>query len=337
VRLDTANRSLLALVGASLASAVWLLCGAAGCVLLSLIGYRVARDGPRALVGDDALLPAAAFLALVGVGAVLGLRSLGRQVASSRRLARRVDELELDRPGALDEAAARTGLSGRLVLVDSDEPFSFVFGALTPRVAVSRGLRERTSAPELEAVLEHERYHVHNLDPLKVLLARSLPATFYYLPILRDLHIRYMAGRELAADRWAVRARGARPLAGALLKVVRGPHWPELSTAAAIGGPELLDLRIAQLEHGSEPKLDIVTAPRLLISLVGLAALGASLVATIVLEGGLSAIADETGMGVDPVDILLGLGCALPLAALGWALYGWLSRRTHRAPDVKSA
>lgn len=336
MRLDTANRSLLGLVAASLASAVWLLCGAAGCVLLSLIGYRVARDGPDALVGDDTLVPAAVFVALVAVGAVLGLRSLGRQVASSRRLARRVDELELSRPVALDEAAARTGLSGRLVMVDSDEPFSFVFGALTPRVAVSRGLYERTSPPEFAAVLEHERYHVHNLDPLKVLLARSLPATFYYLPILRDLHLRYMAGRELAADRRAVRASGPGPLAGALLKVVGGPGWPELSTAAAIGGPELLDLRIAQLEHGHEPKLGIVTAPRLLISLLGLAAVGASFVTAIALAGGPSAVADEARMSVDPVDILLGLGCALPLAAVGCALCSWLSRRTHRPPDVKS-
>ena len=32
------------------------------------------------------------------------------------------------------------------------------------------------------AVLEHERYHVRNLDPLKVMLARGVPAMFFYLP-----------------------------------------------------------------------------------------------------------------------------------------------------------
>jgi Zn-dependent protease with chaperone function len=333
VRLDTANRSLLGLVGVSLVSAVWLLCGVAGCILLSLIAYRVTRDGPGALVGDDALLPAAIFLALVGAGATLGARSLARQIASSRRLARRVSDLRMPTPSALEDAAERTGLAGRLVLVDCEEPFSFAYGALTPRVVVSRGLCEHTTPHELDAVLEHERYHVHNLDPLKVLLARSLPATFFYLPVLRDLHIRYMAGRELAADRRAVAAHGTRPLAAALFKVVRGPGWPELSTAAAIGGPELLDVRVSQLETGTEPALTRVTAARALLSLLGLAALAASFAASVVLAGGPTAITDQTGMGLRPADVLMGLACALPLAGGGWALYRWLSRRTHRPAD----
>jgi Zn-dependent protease with chaperone function len=331
VRLDTANRSVLALFAVSLASTVWLLCGAAGCVLVSLIVYHVVRDGPGALVGDDALLPAAVFLSLVGAGAVLGLRSLAHQAVSSRRLARRLRRLELPMPEELAEAAARTRLTGRVVLLDSDEPFSFVYGAFTPRVAVSRGLYELTAPPELDAVLEHERYHVDNLDPLKVILARGLPDTFFYLPVLHDLQRRYLAGRELAADHRAVEACGMRPLAGALFKVVRGPAWPELSTAAAIGGPELLDVRVAQLEQGAEPKLGVVTIRRVALTLLGLSALSASFVAAVVLAGGPSAVADETGMSLAPVDVLLGLGCALPVALAGWAVYRSLSRRARRS------
>jgi Zn-dependent protease with chaperone function len=335
VRLDTANRSLLGIVGVSLASAVWLVCGAAGCILLTLVVYRVGRDGPGALAGDDALLPAAIFLALVGAGTMLGARSLARQIASSRRLAQRIDELTMPAERAVDDAAERTGLTGRVLLVDSEEPFSFAYGALTPRVVVSRGLWERSSTDELDAVLEHERYHVHNLDPLKVLLSRSLPATFFYVPLLRDLHTRYMAGRELAADRRAIAAAGKRPLAAALFKVVRGPGWPELITAAAIGGPELLDVRVSQLERGAEPPLARFTAARTLLSLIGLAVLGASFTASVILAGGPTAIANETGMGLRPVDVLMGLGCALPLAGGGWALYRWLSRRAHRPADAR--
>jgi Zn-dependent protease with chaperone function len=334
VRLDTANRSLLGLVGASLAAAVWLLCGAAGCILLSLVVYRVARDGLGALVGDDALLPAGVFLGLVGGGAIVGLHSLRRQIIASRRLERRVGELALPLPQPLDEAASRTGLTGRLVLVDSEEPFSFAYGAITPRVAVSRALYEDASSDELDAVLAHEAYHVRNLDPLKVLLARSLPAMFFYLPVLRDLHLRYLAGRELAADRRAVNAYGKRPLAGALFKVVRGPGWPELGTAAAIGGPELLDVRVAQLESGSEPRLAIVSVRHVALSLLGIAALGASFAAAIAFAGGPLAVADETGMSLDPLGVLFGLSCALPVAAVAWVGYRWLSRRTRRPPTV---
>ncbi|MGH2947038.1 MAG: M48 family metalloprotease [Solirubrobacteraceae bacterium] len=329
MRLDTANRNFLGIAATGLVSTIWLLCGAAGCVLLALIGYRVVSDGPGALVGDDALLPAAVFLALVGAGAVLGVRSLARQAAASRRLACRVTELELPMPDTLAEAAVRTDLSGRVVLVDSEQPYSFVYGALTPRVAVSRGLYERTSPSELDAVLEHERYHVHNLDPLKVLFARSLPATFFYLPVLRDLQLRYLAGRELAADRRAVEACGTPSLAGALFKVVRGPSWPELATAAAIGGPELLDLRVAQLERNAEPALGALAGGRLALTVLGAAVLAASFVTTVALLGGPSAVAAATGMSLRPTDVVLGLSCGIPVAVAGWAAYRWLSRRAR--------
>ncbi|MGH2726525.1 MAG: M56 family metallopeptidase, partial [Actinomycetota bacterium] len=125
-------------------------------------------------------------------------------------------------------------------------------------------------------VLAHERYHVRTRDPAKVVLARAFPRAAFYLPALRHLRRRYVAGRELAADRRAVRSCGETALAGALYKVVRGPAWPELSQAAAIGGPELLDARVEQLETGSEPAVPPVSGGAKLltaVALVGLAAL----------------------------------------------------------------
>jgi Zn-dependent protease with chaperone function len=332
MRLDTANRSFLAMLGASLV-AVWLLCGAAACVLLSLVGYDVARHGVGALTsGEHDLRPAVVLLGLVGAGGLLGLWSLGNQVASSRRLARRVRALEQPLPDALAHAAERAGLGGRVSLVDSDESFSFAYGALAPRVVISRRLVEQAAAPELDAVLEHERYHVRNLDPLKVLIARALPATFFYLPVLRELHRRYVAGRELAADRRAVRRCGRKPLAGALFKVVRGPQWPELRAAAAIGGPELLDVRVSQLETGAEPRLAGVSRWALTLSVLGVVALTAAFIVSVIAYGGPSAVAERTGMSVRPLDIGLGLLCAVPWLVAGALAYRWLTRRARRSP-----
>jgi Zn-dependent protease with chaperone function len=329
VRLDTANRRFIALIGAGLAG-LWLLCGAVACVLFSLIVYDVADDGLGALTSGADLWPALALVLFVGGGAALGILSLRRQIASSHRLVRRVGELELPPLNDLDRAARRAGLAGRVVLVDSEDPFSFTYGAVTPRVAVSRGLVAATSPRELEAVLEHERYHVRNLDPLKVLLARALPATFFYLPALRELRGRYIAGRELAADRRAIERCGREPLAGALFKVVRGPRWPELGTAAAIGGPELLDVRVEQLEMGSEPRVDRVSVTALFLSLVGIAALTAAFVATVVGVGGPDAVARETGASLQPTDVALGLLCAFPWVIAGFAVYRWLDRRAKQ-------
>src|SRR5207245_4239642 len=121
---------------------------------------------------------------------------------------------------------------------------------------------------------------------LKVLIVRALPATFFFLPALGALRARYVAGRELAADRRAVHACGRKPLVGALLKVVRGPAWSELDVAAAIGGPELLDLRIAQLESGREPRVSVVSRTGIALSVLGaLVFAGASLASTITVSG----------------------------------------------------
>lgn len=325
--LDTANRSFAGLVGASLLAGMFVFCAAVGCVLVALVATQIGRHGLGALSSaGHSLWPAVTFIAIVGGGAAVGIRSLVRQIRDSRRLDGRVRELALPNTPELTAAAERTR-AGRVVLVDSAERFSFVHGAFTPRVAVSRGLLDSVSAEELDAVLEHERYHVRNLDPLKVLIARALPSAFFYLPAFHGLQERYVAGRELAADRRAVDRCGRAPLAGALFKVVRGPTWPELRTAAAIGGPELLDARLTQLESGREPRVAAPTGRAVLASFVGALVLTTLFVASVVSFGGLGAVAEATGTDLRPLDIGGVLLCAAPWAGGIWLGHRWLGRR----------
>jgi Zn-dependent protease with chaperone function len=185
MRADSANRNFAALFGASLLAGMFIVCGAVGCVLVALVVAEVASDGIGSL-SEGGRWTAAVFVAVIGAGAVVGLRSFARQLSATRRLARRVAKLTLRANDARVAAAAkRVGMRRDVALVDSEESFSFAYGAFTPRVVVSSGLVEQASEDELAAVLEHERYHVRNLDPLKVLFARALPPTFFYLPALR--------------------------------------------------------------------------------------------------------------------------------------------------------
>ena len=111
-------------------------CGAVACVLVGLVVARIASDGLDAFASSgDAVWPALAFIAVVAAGVGLGIWSVRRQVRGSRKLSRRVGELELVVPSDLADAASRAGLAGRVKLLDSDERFSFAYGALTPRVA----------------------------------------------------------------------------------------------------------------------------------------------------------------------------------------------------------
>jgi Zn-dependent protease with chaperone function len=330
MRLDTANRSFATLVLSSLLLGVYVFCCAAGCLLIPLIVSRVSDHGIGGLAdGSHNLLPAVAFVVLVGGGGALGMRLLWRQVAASRVLGRRVRSLALELPGELVQAATAAGLEGRVVLVDCGEWFSFAYGALTPRVAVSRGLLEGVSTEELRAVLEHERYHVRNLDPLKVLIVRALPATFFFLPALGALRIRYVAARELAADRRAVQACGRKPLVSALMKVVRGPAWSELEVAAAIGGSELLDLRVAQLESGSEPKLAAVNPLSIALSALGGLVFAGVFVASIAGFGGPSAVSQATGTSMNIGELLGGAMCVVPFAVGALLVYRWIAWRAR--------
>jgi Zn-dependent protease with chaperone function len=331
MKLDSANRSFIAIVTLALLLGMYVLCGAVGSVLVPLMLARVSHDGVRGLLAHGgSLLPAYVFIALVGSGLALGARSLGRQILASHRLARRMRRLSQELPDELAGMARETGLSGRVVLIDAPERFSFAYGALTPRVAVSRGLLRSVSDEELRAVLAHERYHVCNLDPLKAVLVQALSATFFLLPALDALRARYLAGRELAADRHALEACGRRPLAGALLKVVRGPGWSELDGIAAIGGRELLDVRVAQLENGAEPKLAALSPARAAVSLAGAALLAATFLASVFSFGGPAAVYRATGAGLGTVDLLSGLVCAAPFAGAGLVAYWLIARRAGR-------
>jgi Zn-dependent protease with chaperone function len=316
---------------------MYVLCGAVGSVLVPLVLARVSHDGIAGLLDAGSIVPVLLFILLVAVGLAFGARSFGRQIVASRRLARRINGLATTLPGELAGAAAKAGLDGRVVLLDAPERFSFAYGVFTPRVAVSRGLLQGVSDEELQAVLEHERYHVCNLDPLKIVLVQALLAAFFFLPALDSLRARYVAGRELAADRRAVRACGRRPLAGALLKVVRGPDWSELEGVAAIGAPDLLDVRVAQLETGAQPKFVTVSITRAAISLVGAALFAATFLASVSSFGGATAVYRVAGTGLSTADLLGGLTCAAPFAAAGLVIYWLISRRASRPLTTKGA
>jgi beta-lactamase regulating signal transducer with metallopeptidase domain len=273
-------------------AAALVLVGMGACALLGIVGYRVQQDGFAALTADgNDVRPALGFLVIVAAGTVAALWSLRKQLQATRRLQARVEGLRIAPSPELMAAAQRIRVAHRVDLVDVSEPFSFTHGLSSPRIVVSRGLAESLSDGELDAVLEHERYHVRNLDPLKVFVTRLLAPLLFFLPALRELRARYLSDRELAADRRALRRHGQRPLAGAIYKVVGNPTWVQLSPAAALGGGDALDARVRQLETGEPPR-----APRFSRSSVVLSALGASVLvlafsASLFAFGGPSALA----------------------------------------------
>jgi Zn-dependent protease with chaperone function len=277
VRLNSANRAFVAIV--VVAGAVFGVFAGTACWIFSMVAYTVATRGVSTLT-ETGTLAALVLVALLVTASILAIRSFRAQAANTLRLTRWVREQSVALTSGLADAAVDADLDGRVRLVDADGAFSFAYGMTRPQVAVSRGLVESVSCNELAAVLHHERYHVANYDPLKVVIARSLPDALFFLPALGELRSRYVAARELAADRRAITKSGTPSVAGALFKVVGGPPDVDLGAAAAIGGDEALEARVTQLESGSEPAAPPISRPRLLASVGGAGVLTWSAVAS---------------------------------------------------------
>ena len=179
-------------------------------------------------------------------------------------------------------------------------------------------------------MLEHERYHVRARDPLKVVIARTLMSSFFYLPVLRPLLRRYTASREIAADRGALAVTGRAALAGALYRTVAVPAWANFGGAAALGGAELLDDRVHYLETGEEPSASPLSFLAIATTVAVLALLAGALLYTVVEAGGPTGLMrGRTDGDVEGMSSPSWTGAGV--AAAPWLLaIAWVWRRTRR-------
>lgn len=208
---------------------------------LSIDGLRCLLIPTRADLGAHVLTYLFGTVLLASVGWTGA--ALVEQLRGTARLAAAVARGRSDRtPRPLRRAARRLRLLDRVDVVASAEPFAFCYGLLRPRICASTGLASHLRREQVEAVLRHERYHLAQLDPLKLAVGRALAGALFFLPIVADLLRRYELARELAADRSVVaEMSGPEPLAGALYRLVilaraagPGPRW---GTDFASGAP----------------------------------------------------------------------------------------------------
>jgi len=159
------------------------------------------------------------------------------------------------------------GLKDKVRLVDCETPFCFCSGSISPGIYLSRGMAEKLTPEELEAMLLHEKHHMENRDPLKILLGRIVVSALFFVPILEDVFKRYLTEKELAADQSAIRHQGCRHgIAGALYKMLeQKPAAPDGSVAS---GGHLVEARIDHLIGDSSLRRYHISVLRLTMSLL---------------------------------------------------------------------
>ena len=184
-----------------------------------------------------------AAVTLVLASALAGLAATARvalrAAAGYRGLRRLVRDNSRPLPMAMRSAVATLGLAGSVEAVTAAQPFAVTVGLVRPRILVSDQLARALSAAELAAALAHERCHLRQRDP-----ARLLAAYGWYLPAARWLAGRVALNRELAADRAALTRAGRGVLAGCAAEARRparlprgGGGQPGGGTRRVAGGP----------------------------------------------------------------------------------------------------
>lgn len=139
-----------------------------------------------------------------------------------------------------DKAATKMGIGTSKpqrkwvrVLTDAS-PTAYCLPGLQQRLVVSRGALETLAEDELDAVLEHERAHLRARHDLVLeffsVLHHAVPTPVRCPAALAEVSLLV----EALADRAALRATGARPLARALVTMAGG-RPPEAALGA--GGP----------------------------------------------------------------------------------------------------
>lgn len=250
-----------------------------GALLVALLATLLPRG--IALVSgadaDPASVVAVLVLVLATFGVLLGLVSLFRQLLATLSLIRTLLTRRVTVSRRVGDIARALGLAGRIDVVRDVRPFSFCYWFRRPRICVSTGLIKRLADAELRAVLLHERYHLTQRDPLRLVIARYFAAGLYVIPVVEELVEFYTVQKEVAADQAAVRATGGvRDLAAALFKVLPDADDVDLGLLVPVGALSVTEARIDQLVEGRAVPLVLSRAS---IALSGGALLAAAILA----------------------------------------------------------
>ncbi|WP_187274087.1 M56 family metallopeptidase [Paenibacillus sp. N3.4] len=170
-------------------------------------------------------------------------RQLFVSVRSTRRLNRQLD-------------TARTQFYSRKYLLQEHElmiihnvvPIALTLGIIRPRIILSTALLELLEEDELQAVLEHERFHLKHRDPLAIFLLSMLAISMWYIPLYRWVLDKYKIIIEIMADQFALsRIHHVTDLGGALIKMLKQGQAPHTSVSYASFAETSINVRILHI------------------------------------------------------------------------------------------
>lgn len=167
-----------------------------------------------------------------------------------------------------------------------------VVGVLRTALLLPRGLEQRLSAPQLEAVIAHELCHIRRRDNLTAAVHMLVEAVFWFHPMIWWIGAKLVDERERACDESVVALGHDREIyATSILDVCEHFAVSPLRCAAGISGSDL-KLRITQI-MSYEGMCRLRLVKKLLLGTGAVATLAIPLFAGIAIQE--TAVAQESG------------------------------------------
>ena len=136
-------------------------------------------------------------------------------------------------------------------VVDSLAPIVALVGVFKPKLVAARSVIEACSVSELNAIVAHERGHLHSRDNLKRWLMACAPDALRWTPIHHEIATAWHDAAEDAADDAATTGDAAArvDLAQLIVKIARlapAPAWREVTISPFVD-PGGLNRRVRRL------------------------------------------------------------------------------------------
>lgn len=187
------------------------------------------------------------FLIALVIALSLGSLSFLIQVVKTKRLVKTLINKRVTISQRVEKITVSLNLKDKIYVIEDMNCFSFCAGIIHPSILVTTALIENLTDRELESVFLHEKAHIRNFDPFKILFGKTISWLFFFLPIFSEINKNMQATSEILADRFVTSfQQDDMYLRAALKKILMTPQM-SFSTVSAIANPDYLEIRIKKL------------------------------------------------------------------------------------------
>lgn len=122
-------------------------------------------------------------------------------------------------------------------VLETDHMQAYAHTTLTgqDKIVITSGLRDQLEPGELQAVIEHEKYHLENRDPIRIVVGTISGLLFGGKNAIVVLF--NFPGIEIQADRYAVEKVGTTPMVRALRRLERAKPSATVQPSSVAGPP----------------------------------------------------------------------------------------------------